>query len=237
MLVTSMTSHTRPTLLEQLRHGGNPLAWDEFFNRYWPMIYAFARRRGCSEHTAEEIVQEVMLKVFSTRDIFQYDRARGRFRDWLGTVVRHQVAEYFRRPAQRIRPAGGGTEHGPPEPAATTPTPEEEWNELFESSLLEALLDVVRAETNPRDYLAFELVALRGLKGADVARVTGLSRNVVYKAHRKVLKHLRQLAGSYAAEGNLSQRIREAIQARPPAAVQQSVTGRVEATMRGKTMR
>ena len=139
-----MTTRTRPSLLEQLRDGGDPLAWDEFFHRYWPMVYAFARRRGCSEHTAEEIVQEVMMKVFSQRDFFQYDPERGRFRDWLGTLVRNELAEYLRRPAQRIRPVGGDTGGCLPEPSATGPTPEEVWNDVFESSLLAALLDVVR---------------------------------------------------------------------------------------------
>ena len=100
-----MVSSTRATLLERLRDGANVLAWDEFFSRYWPTIYSFARYRGCSEHTAEEIVQDVMLKVFQQRDVYQYDPARGRFRDWLGTVVRNQVAEHRRRPGNRLRAA------------------------------------------------------------------------------------------------------------------------------------
>lgn len=227
-----MTSKTRPTLLEQLRDGNNPLAWDEFFQRYWPMIHTFARRRGCSEHTAEEIVQEVMLKVFSKQDIFQYDPTRGRFRDWLGTVVRNQVAEYHRRPAQRIKPQGASGNGSTHEPSASTGTPEEIWESVFESSLLLALLDVVRCEANPRDYLAFELFTLDGMQAAEVARVTGLTRNVVYKAHRKVLKRLRQLVGSYGDDGKLPMRIKESIESQPGPRVQRSVTQRVEATMR-----
>ena len=77
-----MTSCTRATLLERIGDGADALAWDEFFARYWPTIYGFARHRGCAEHTAEEIVQDVMLKVFQQRDVYQYDPARGRFRDW-----------------------------------------------------------------------------------------------------------------------------------------------------------
>ena len=94
-----------------------------------------------------------------------------------------------------------------------------------------ALLDVVRSEVNPRDYLAFELFTLGELDAAQVARVTGLSRNVVYKAHRKVLRRLRQLAGSYASDGKLPERIKEALAAQPSPSVQRSVTLRVEATM------
>ena len=94
---------TQATLLENLRDGSDPSAWEEFFARYWPLIYGSARRRGCSEHTAEEVVQEVMLKVFRHRDVFRYDPQRGRFRDWLGKLVRNQLAEHRRRPAQRAK--------------------------------------------------------------------------------------------------------------------------------------
>ena len=59
-----MSSTTQATLLERLRDGDAVMAWDEFFDRYWRLIFTAARRRGCREHTAEEIVQEVMLTVF-----------------------------------------------------------------------------------------------------------------------------------------------------------------------------
>ena len=62
---------TRATLLERLVDGHDAMAWDEFFRRYWPLVFYFARRRGCSDHTAEEVVQEVMLKVFRQRDLVE----------------------------------------------------------------------------------------------------------------------------------------------------------------------
>ena len=57
-------STTQVTLLERLRDGSAILPWEEFFQRYGRAIYALARSRGCSEHTADEVVQEVMLAIF-----------------------------------------------------------------------------------------------------------------------------------------------------------------------------
>jgi len=210
------------------------LAWDEFFGRYWPMIYALARHRGCSEHTAEEIVQDVMLKVFRQRDVFQYDPQHGRFRDWLSTVVRNQVAEHRRRPAQRVRARGGDSDGNGADSIAANASPEEAWEAAFEGALLTVLLDVVRRETNPRDYLAFELLTLHELSGAEVARITGLTRNVVYKARRKVFRRLRQLGSSYGEDGQLHEQIRHAVRLSPPAHVERSVTDRIEKTMRSR---
>ena len=57
-----------------------------------------------------------------------------------------------------------------------------------------APLDAVRRETNARTYLAFELVSLEGLSGGEAARITGLSRNAVYKACKRVSQRLVELA-------------------------------------------
>lgn len=227
-----MSSATHPTLLERIRDGEESLAWGEFFRRYWPVIYGYARRRGCSQHTGEEIVQEVMLKVFQHRDLFRYDPRQGRFRDWLATVVRHQVAEYRRRPAQRIRGLGGDDAIAA-EPEAGSPSPDDAWEIVYEHGLLLILLDLVRREANPRDYLAFELTTLGELSPDAVAQITGLSRNSVYKARRKILKRLEELAGPYQ-QGRLHQRIREAIQSRPSAAIERTVTSQVQRTMRSQ---
>ena len=229
-----MPNTTRASLLERLRDGTDPLAWDEFFRTYWPVIYAFARSRGCSDHTAEDIVQDVLLRVFEQKDIFRYDPERGRFRDWLGTVVRNKVAECRRRPSERIRPRGegGGDGEAALEPAGDGERPDEAWERAFENGLLLVLLDVVRRETNPRDYLAFELLALQDLPGRQVARLTGVTRNAAYKACRRVLKRLRELGGSYAEDGRLPERVKEALRLRPAAAAERAVTSRLERTMR-----
>jgi RNA polymerase sigma factor (sigma-70 family) len=229
-----MVSDTRTTLLERLRDGANALAWDEFFSCYWPTIYGFARHRGCSEHTAEEIVQEVMLKVFQQRDVYQYDPTRGRFRDWLGAVVRNNVAEHRRRPANRIQGRGGDSHVGRLDAADDHDDAAAAWEVAFENSLLLALLDAVRRETNPRTYLAFELVGLEGLSGRDVARLTGLSRNAVYKAHKRVLERLVELGAPYRQDGQLIGQIKEALQQRASPAVQRSLTARIQKTMRSR---
>jgi RNA polymerase sigma-70 factor (ECF subfamily) len=164
--MTDMTSTTRATLLERLHDGGDALAWDDFFARYWPAVYGYARHRGCSEHTAEEIVQDVMLLIFEQRDIYQYDPTRGRFRDWLGTVVRNKIAEHRRRPANRIHGQGGDSNGDRLQQIPDAHEPDDAWESTFENNLLLAILDIVRREINARTYLAFELLAIQEMSGS-----------------------------------------------------------------------
>ncbi|NQT38440.1 MAG: sigma-70 family RNA polymerase sigma factor [Planctomycetes bacterium] len=227
-------SNTQATLLNRLQDGSDPLAWDEFFSRYWTLIFGFARHRGCSEHTAEEIVQDVMLKVFEQKDLFNYDPVRGRFRDWLGTLVRNRVAQRRRGPAERVRAQGGNSDLAPTEPQAHDDGPAAAWEVAFEQSLLLVLLDVIRREMDPRAYLAFELYALHDLPGGKVAKYTGLSRNGVYRAHKRAIRRLGELGAAYRKDGQLGERIKRAIRERPQAAVERSLNTRLEKTMRSR---
>jgi len=229
-----MNSRTQATLLDRLQAGSDPLVWDEFFRRYGPLVYTYAKLRGASDHTAEEIVQEVMLKMFEQKDFFRYDPARGRFRDWLGTLVRNNLAQHRRRPSERVRARGGD---GGVEGLASAPNadaPDASWNAAFEEGLLLALLDVVRREMNPRAYMAFELYALHGIEGAKVAAYTGLTRNGVYRAHKRALRRLKELGACYREDGQLGDRLKQALRSRPDAEAQRSLLACVEKTMRSR---
>ena len=104
----------------------------------------------------------------------------------------------------------------------------------FEHALLLTLLDVVRRETNPRDYVAFELLAIQDLPGAAVAKITGLSRNAAYKARRRVLRRLGELGQPYRDRGQLGVRLKQALGSLPAPAVERVVTTRIEKTMRSR---
>ena len=223
-----MSTATRVTLLERLRAAADPVAWDEFYERYWRLIHATARRRGCSDHTAEEVVQEAMLAVFNHRDVFRYDPERGRFRDWLGTVVRNLIAKRRRSLDARVRPAADAAALAAV--ADPAPAPDAEWDHAFDLATLAALVDVVRHEVAPATFQAFELAVLHEMPGAEVARLTGLSRNAVYLARRRVLARLREL-GAEPAATVLERSLRAADAAGPRPAVERAVTVQVEQTL------
>jgi len=226
-----MRSSTSATLLDRLRDGRDGLAWDEFFQRYWLLIYSYASRRGCSPHSAEEIVQDIMLKLFERKDVFRYDPGRGRFRDWLATVVRNRVAELRRLPAGRNRARGGNNSGSAPEPADDAHAPDDLWETAFEQSLLWALLEVVRREMHPRSYLAFEMTVLGEIPANKVAAHLGISRSTVFRTRKKVLSRLEQLGASYRSGGQLPERVKQALLSRPDPAIERSLAHRIETTM------
>jgi RNA polymerase sigma-70 factor (ECF subfamily) len=229
-----MHSNTRLTLLESLREGTDPQAWEEFFGRYWPLIYGYAKQGGCSDHSAEDIVQDVLATVFQQRSVFRYDPQRGRFRSWLGKVVRNKIAEHRRRPNQRVRPLGGDSSAALAWQNADGDSPEAAWEAAFERNLLTALLDVLQAEMAPQRFQAFELFVFSDLSASEVAEITGLTRHGVYNARRAAFKRLEELGQPYRERGELTARIKRAIESSPDASVERSLTSRMQRTMRSR---
>ena len=229
-----MDSNTRPTLLESLREGTDPQAWEEFFGRYWPLIYSYAKRGGCSDETAEDIVQDVLATVFQQQGVFRYDPERGRFRSWLGTIVRNKIAEHRRRPNQRVRPRGGDSQATAAWKAADGNSPEAAWEAAFEKNLLVALLDVLQSEMAPQRFQAFELFVFSDLSASEVAKITGLTRHGVYNARRSAFTRLQELGQPYRERGELTQHLKEAIELSPEASVERILTFRLQESLRSR---
>jgi RNA polymerase sigma factor (sigma-70 family) len=208
------------------------MAWDDFFRRYWPFVFSIARQCGCKQHTAEEMVQEVMLAVFEGKAVFCHDPSRGRFRDWLGGVVRNKVIARRRAPNERCR-ARGGSDVELPEPESVGETPDARWKTAYEHALLAFLLDVVRSEVHPRTYQAFEAFTLGGCSGAETARLTGLTQNAVYQARKNILRRLRELGVVYCEQGPPDEMIRAAMRSSPGAMIERSLATRLEGVRTG----
>ena len=86
---------TRASLLVQLRDGGNNTAWHEFVQRYGPVVYGFARKRGLQDADAADIMQDVLRSVNHSIARLDYDRQRGSFRGWLFTITRNKIFNFL----------------------------------------------------------------------------------------------------------------------------------------------
>lgn len=75
--------------------GGDRSAWAELVGLEYRQVYALCRRLSGSGEDAEDLTQEVFLKVYSKLGTF--DPVRGNFRTWITTITRNQVVDHLRR--------------------------------------------------------------------------------------------------------------------------------------------
>src|SRR5262249_41621765 len=82
-------STTSVTLLARLRRDpSDQAAWSDFVARYGPKILQWCRRWRLQEADAQDVAQDVLLKLHGRMATFSYD-ASGSFRAWLKTLAHH----------------------------------------------------------------------------------------------------------------------------------------------------
>src|SRR5436309_808072 len=173
---------TRVTLLLQLRREPfDQAGWDEFVERYGRHIYRWCRQWNLQDADAEDVTQDILMKLTQKLRGFAYDPSRS-FRGWLKTVAHHAWRDFAdsRRHAQR---AAGSSQVQ--ELMLTLEAREDlarKLEEAFDLELLEAAEVRVRLRVAPHTWEAFRLMAVEGLPVAEVAARVRLQVAMVYVA-------------------------------------------------------
>lgn len=179
---------------------GDPEAAFEFARRYRPPVIAFVRRMGVPASEAEDLTQDVMLRVFCRGVLDRSDPARGRFRNLMCAVARNVVRHYRERRAAHKR---GAAEHSlqaldlDPVAPATEPDFDREWVQHLLARALERLrahhpqyhaaLAAAFEDDGPRDRLAARLnLTPQQLK------------NALHRGRQKLIQYLRDEVREYA---------------------------------------
>src|SRR5262245_23305757 len=183
---------TRVTLLTQLRQDPpDQASWDEFVERYGRHIYRWCRQWKLQDADAEDVTQDVLVKLTQKLRAFAYDPSRS-FRGWLKTVA-YNAWRDFEDGRRRAWPAGGDGEAQ--EQILTLEARDDlvqRLEEAFDLELLEAAKVRVRLRVAPRTWEAFRLVALEGAAPAEVAARVHLQVAMVYVARSKVQRMLQE---------------------------------------------
>jgi RNA polymerase sigma factor (sigma-70 family) len=178
---------TKPSLLLRIRDAADSASWNEFAEIYGPVIRSYCRRRGLQPTDADDVVQEILGQVVRSIGTFEYEPARGRFRDWLGTVTRNRITRFFESKGREGSVIGNDAT-AQLESCAEDP----EWTANLHARILEVALVRIRVGFETATWDAFERVWCVGLPAPEVARGLGMTIDAVYKAKSRVLRRLRE---------------------------------------------
>ena len=181
---------TRLSLLVRLTRPGpaDERAWREFVDHYAPVIYRWCARRGLQDTDAQDVTQDVLLKLAARLPTFAYDPSLS-FRAWLRTLTHHAWADFL---SDRDTAESGGS--GAWAVLNTAEAREDLLRRIedeFDLELLEQAAARVRERVEPATWEAFRLTALEGVPAAEVARRLGKQVATVYVLRSNVQKLLR----------------------------------------------
>jgi len=77
---------------------GDPAAWHQLVASQYRRIYGICYRFTGSQTDAEDLTQDVFLKLY--RALGSFDPAKGAFQTWITTLTRNLLVDHFRRTRQ-----------------------------------------------------------------------------------------------------------------------------------------
>jgi RNA polymerase sigma-70 factor (ECF subfamily) len=185
-------SGTRVTLLGRLRRDPTDQAvWEEFVEHYGPRIYGWCRKWSLQEADAQDVTQNVLLRLAEKLRDFSYDPSRS-FRAWLKTLTHHAWSDFVQ---SRGRPGLGSGDSGVESLLHSVEAREDLVKQLeaeFDREILEEAMLRVRLRVAPQTWEAFRLTALEGLSGAEAGQRIPMQVAQVFVAKRRVQKMLQE---------------------------------------------
>lgn len=74
---------------------GDAAAWEDIVRQYHRRIYNICYRFAGSSDEAEDLTQDVFIKMYKT--LSTYDLERGAFMTWVTTITRNLLVDHFRK--------------------------------------------------------------------------------------------------------------------------------------------
>ncbi len=185
----SLTSVSLLHRIQTNRHDEN--AWREFVERYGSRVYQWCLNRKLQASDAEDVTQDVLLKLARHFKEFEYDPSLS-FRGWLRTVTENAIKDFFKSQSTKEKCTGGSTMHGLmlEEPARTELT--EYLAEAFDLEILDEAKSRVRQRVNEKRWLSWDLLSNHAMSGKEVAEQLGTSVGVAYANKNQVQKLIKE---------------------------------------------
>ena len=179
-----MSFTTNTGLVKSLRKGCST-SWERFFETYAPLIRLHGQDCGIDKNSLDDLVQEVMLSVFSNHDKFEYDPDKGKFRNYLRFIIRARANDMLRAKYKQAQ-----VFDLPVSEAYLDNRYNEEWEEHIQQESLKRLKETV----SPRHYQIFHMLDIQCRKIREVAKFFKMSEASVYSIRSRIEIKLRQIA-------------------------------------------
>lgn len=186
----TVSPDTRHSLLVSLRDIGNHGAWSEFCAIYQPVIRGMFLRRGLQLADAEELTQEVILKVSQLAQTWSPRHANGSFRGWLRTVSKNMAINFTQKLNRKRTESLDGNSS-----IELLPENRQVLDEEFEAERRRQIFAIaaeeLEKEFSAATWQAFWMTSVDLKKPQLVASQLGMTVGAVYIAKSRVLARLK----------------------------------------------
>jgi RNA polymerase sigma-70 factor (ECF subfamily) len=178
-------------LLFRLRDASDERAWQHFVEIYTPLIFRYCHGRGLQDGDAADVAQETMRAVAKAIGKFDYDPQRGKFRNWLLTVVQSKLQNFLAHRERQPTLAGETTLQRHVERSLSS-ADEFDWDTDYYRAIFSWAAERIRGEFQDSTWQAFWRTTIEERDGKEVAESLGMSVGAVYVAKSRVVARLKK---------------------------------------------
>lgn len=167
---------------------GEEAAFNELYNRYWPGTYAHAISILKDSSLAQEVSQDIFLKIWELRADLSAAR---NFRNYLFIIARNRILSELRKKVSAM----SRSSWSPDEEFSFPPDRQLHYKELYGR-----ILDTIE-KLPPQKKMVFKMSRIEQLSRAEIVQQTGLSYGTVNQYLVEALVFLRTHLGKYISAG------------------------------------
>jgi RNA polymerase sigma-70 factor (ECF subfamily) len=191
---------TSLSLIKNVRDRSDKESWSRFHDFYAPLLMRYLRRLGLLEDRANDLVQDVFVRLLQALPTFELDSKRGRFRSYLWKLTYSALVDEARRVKVRRQAEEEWVKRFHESSEAESKRLQDELNEINQEQVLKRALPRVHAATSRQAWACFEQRVLRDRSGADISADLGITAEAVYVYASRVLKAVRKECAALAEE-------------------------------------
>ena len=190
---------TRQSLLERLKQDEQHVAWEEFYAMYWAVVIRYAQKLGLDETSAHDVLQETMLVLIRKLPGFTYDPAKGKFRNFLLTIVHRKTLASI----HRVQSKQEQSMDTPLTDEGVTLTdfladksnvlPHEQMEQNWQDSIREEALRKIQQDptVEERTFDIFIAYVVEGQPAQEISKRYDINNNAVYQIKNRIIKRLK----------------------------------------------
>lgn len=167
-------------------------AWQQVVHLYGPLVEKWCRRFNLSSEDTADVFQETFTTVSRHIVDFSPQRSAASFRSWLKTIVRTRTIDHLRKNARHVDASGGTAAQikiaEMPDPLAED---NDEENQEDDALIVHRAMELIKPEFDPRNWAAFEEVAIKGRSATEIAQELGVAAQTIRQANYRIRRRLR----------------------------------------------
>lgn len=180
-----------PNLEQTLRQAqaGSEEALAKLYNTYFERIYRFIFYRVSHKETAEDLTEDVFVKIFKKlRNLEQL----GAFEGWLFQIARNQVIDYYRRKKQTV----------PLEEIENTLEYETNIVDIVNLKTEQTVFIKLLKELSPEQQQVIKLKFLEDIDNDIIAEMMNKTEGAIRVIQHRAIAKLKELIDDIAASNN-----------------------------------